>query len=182
VHRFILHNNEIREASDRVLSPGQIGLLSGWGVFSTMKVIDGVIFAYERHWARMRGDAGLMRVPFPENPAALESALMKLLDANGARNATLRVMVVRNQGGMWQGPPTGRAFDVVAFTADPKGWGTGVKLKYVEQARHSRSPFAGAKILSWSMNLAWLEEAQCAGFHEVVLLPPISSFQKAAGC
>jgi branched-chain amino acid aminotransferase len=170
VHRFILHNSEIREASDLVLSPGQVGLLSGWGVFSTMKVINGVIFAYERHLARMQRDAALMRVPFPSDLAALEAGLLRLLEANGAHNATLRVIVVRNEGGMWQGPSTGRLFDVVALTADLKHWDSGVKLKYVEQARHSRSPFAGTKILSWSMNLAWLEEAQCAGFHEVILL------------
>ena len=39
MHRFILHNDELAEASDKLLSPGQIGLLSGWGVFSTIKVI-----------------------------------------------------------------------------------------------------------------------------------------------
>src|SRR5438876_6198363 len=60
MHRFILHNDEIHEASEKLLSPGQVGLLSGWGVFSTIKVIDGVLFAFERHWARMSRDAALM--------------------------------------------------------------------------------------------------------------------------
>ena len=56
MHRFILHNDEIHEASEKLLSPGQVGLMAGWGVFSTIKVIDGVLFAFERHWARMSRD------------------------------------------------------------------------------------------------------------------------------
>jgi branched-chain amino acid aminotransferase len=67
MHRFVLHNGAIREASEKSLSPGQVGLLSGWGVFSTIRVADGVLFAWERHWARMKHDAEHIRVPFPEN-------------------------------------------------------------------------------------------------------------------
>src|SRR5438552_6849537 len=56
------------------------------------------------------------------------------------------------------------------MTADLKDWGSGVKLAYVPQARHAASMFAGAKILSWAMNLTWVEEAQSKGFDEVILL------------
>ncbi len=68
MHRFLLHNDEIRDAGDRIVSPGQVGLLNGWGVFSTIRIYDGVMFAWERHWARMQRDAIRMRVPFPEGP------------------------------------------------------------------------------------------------------------------
>jgi branched-chain amino acid aminotransferase len=170
VHRYILHNGDIREASDLVLAPGQVGLLSGWGVFSTIKVIDGVLFAYERHWARMQRDAAQLRVPFPADAQSLHASLVRLVEANQAPDATMRVVVVRNEGGMWQGPSTGREYDVIALTAELKDWGDGVKLRYVEQARHAGSPFAGTKIISWAANLAWLDAAQCDGFDEVVLL------------
>jgi branched-chain amino acid aminotransferase len=46
----------------------------------------------------------------------------------------------------------------------------GVKLGVARQARHSACTFAGTKVLSWAMNLAWLEEAQSKGFDEVILL------------
>ena len=65
MHRHLLHNGEIRETVELCLSPGQIGLLNGWGVFSTLRVVDGVLFAFERHFDRMRRDAELLRVPFP---------------------------------------------------------------------------------------------------------------------
>jgi hypothetical protein len=35
-----------------------------------------------------------------------------------------------------------------------------VKLAYVKHGRHAACPFAGNKVLSWAMNLTWLESAQ----------------------
>ncbi|MFN0171711.1 MAG: aminotransferase class IV [Bryobacteraceae bacterium] len=170
MHRFLLHNREIHETSDSVLSPGQVGLLSGWGVFSTIKVIDGVLFAWERHWARMSRDARLLRVPMPADSERVRRDLLRLIEQNQAANATLRLVVVRNGGGTWEGPSTGRPSDVIALTADLKHWGHAVKLDWVPEARHAASIFRGTKILSWAMNLTWLEEAQSRGYDEVILL------------
>lgn len=170
LHRHILHNDTVRDATDNVLAPSQVGLLSGWGVFTTLKVADGVLFAWERHWARIQRDAAAFHVPLPEDPGALHRKLLELVEANGAHNSTLRLVIVRNGGGMWANPKPARPFDVIALTADSKDWGEGVKLAYQDDARHAASPFVGTKILSWSMNLTWLENAQGRGFDEVILL------------
>lgn len=170
LHRFILHNDRIQEASAQTLAAGQVGLLAGWGVFSTLRVAEGVPFAFERHWARIQRDAALFHVPLLEGPEALRSRLLELVEANHAYDSTLRVAIVRNGGGMWAGPSTGRASDLIALTADTKDWGHGVKLAVQAEARHAACEFAGTKILSWSMNLAWLENAQQRGFDEVILL------------
>src|ERR1700690_657100 len=100
MHRFLLHNNNILDAHEKSLSAGQVGFLNGWGVFSTIRVADGVLFAFERHWERMQHDAARMHVPFPADPAWLKSRLRRLIEANAAWNATLRVVVVRNHGGL----------------------------------------------------------------------------------
>ena len=94
----------------------------------------------------------------------------ELARVNEAQHSTMRVVVVRNSGGMWSGPPGGRPFDVIALTADSKEWGAGVKLAYVANARHAGCPFAGTKILSWAMNLTWVESVQARGFDEAILL------------
>ena len=143
--------------------------MNGWGIFSTIRVQDGVMFAWERHWARMRRDAARMRVPFPEDEKWLEARLYRLIEKNHAANSTLRVVIVRNRGGMWEGPSE-RAFDTVAFTAPLNDWGEAVKLGIVPNARHAASEFAGTKYLSWSENLARYERAHEQGFDEVVLL------------
>ncbi|HEX5430842.1 MAG TPA: aminotransferase class IV [Bryobacteraceae bacterium] len=170
MHRYLLHNGEIRETSERLLSPGQVGYLNGWGVFSTIRVYDGVLFAWERHWARMKTDAARLRVPFPESAEALLADLHRLVEANQAWNATLRVMIERNRGGMFEDPAIPREFDVVAFTREVTAWGEGLRLGLVSNGRHAASEFAGAKILAWSENLARYEKAHEQGFDEVVLL------------
>jgi branched-chain amino acid aminotransferase len=175
MHRYLLHNDDIRDTGAQDLSAGQVGLLNGWGVFSTIRVYDGVMFEWERHWARMHADAGRMRVPFPPERDWLAQRLQRLMDANlphanPAWNATLRVAVIRNRGGMFEGPGPMREFDVVAFTADVNRWGSTVKLGLVPNARYAASEFAGTKNLSWSENLAWYERAHDQGLDEVVLL------------
>lgn len=170
LHRFVLHNDRIQEATDLSLSPGQVGLLAGWGVFTTLRIADGVLFAWERHWARLTRDAKALHVPLPEDSERVRTSILELIEANGAHNCTLRLDIVRNGGGMWAGPSTGRTSDVIALTADSKDWGDGVTLAYQRHARHAASEFAGAKVLSWAMNLTWMETAQGRGFDEVILL------------
>jgi branched-chain amino acid aminotransferase len=170
IHRLLLHNDDIREATEAMLTPGQLGLLAGWGIFSTIRVYDGVLFAYERHWDRMKRDAELLHVPFPKDRAQLEANLLRLVEANRAQNSTLRVAVVRNRGGFWEGPGMTRDFDLIALTANVNNWGRAVRLGLVPNARHAASPFAGAKILSWAYNLTWYEQAHLEGLDEVVLL------------
>jgi branched-chain amino acid aminotransferase len=170
VHRYLLHNGEIRDTAERLLMPGQVGFLNGWGVFSTIRVADGVLFAFDRHYRRMRHDAERMHVPFDFPDPELERMLLSLVTANQARNATLRVAIVRNRGGLFEAPGLTRDADIVAFTADLNPWGDGVKLSYKANARYGDSPFAGAKITSWAQNLIWYEEAHQQGFDEFILL------------
>src|SRR5579862_2911408 len=148
MHRFLLHNDAILDASERGLSPGQVGLMNGWGVFSTLRVYDGVIFAWDRHWQRLKFDAERMRVPFPNSSDELEQRLNQLIEANQAWNSTLRVVVVRNHGGMWEGPGPMRDSDIIALTSDVAKWGATVKLGLIPNGRLAASEFAGAKILS----------------------------------
>jgi branched-chain amino acid aminotransferase len=170
MHRFLLHNGQILDAHEKSVSAGQVGYLNGWGVFSTLRVADGVMFAFERHWDRMQRDAAKVHVPFPKDQAQMKSDIHRLIEANSAWNSTLRVMVVRNRGGMFEGPDLDRDFDVVAFTKDLNPWGSSVRLDVKPNGRHAASEFSGCKILSWSHNLTWYEEAHQRGFDEVVLL------------
>jgi branched-chain amino acid aminotransferase len=170
IHSKLLYNHEIRLSSELILSPGQVGLMNGWGVFSTIKIVEGVLFAFPRHWARMRRDAEVMRVMFPWPPEELEESLLRLVEANEAWNSTLRVTICRNRGTMWAGPVPATEVDLFAFTANRGDWGRAVKLGIVPQARHSACRFAGTKVMSWAMNLIWYEEAHKSGLDETILL------------
>ncbi len=170
IHRHILLNGEIHEAARACLFPGQVGLLSGWGVFSTLRIVDGTLFAWERHWARLSRDAKLMNVPMPASADRVEEDLLRLVAANGIGNGTLRLVVVRNGGGIWEGPATGTASDTIALTTDLKKWPATVRLTVQPAGRYAASDFTRAKILSWSENLRWAELALEKGFDEAILL------------
>jgi branched-chain amino acid aminotransferase len=170
MHRHLLHNGQIRETTELLVAPGQVGFINGWGIFSTLRVADGVLFAFDRHYQRLRHDAALVRVSFPFSAPDLEKTLLPLVDANRAFNATLRVAIVRNRGGLFEAPQLARDADLIAFTADLTRWNEGVTLSYVPHGRYAAWPFAGTKLTSWAHNLAWYEQAHEDGFDEVILL------------
>ena len=172
IHAFILHNGRVCDAASPALYAGQLGLLAGWGVFTTIRVSQGALFAWERHWARLSRDAERMNVSIPWSASDIESGLLRLIEANGRPDCTLRLVFVRNGGGMWEGPAGGsaRTSDVIALTADSRPWGESVRLAVQPDARFAANEFAGVKILSWAQNLTWAERAQKQGFDETVLL------------
>jgi branched-chain amino acid aminotransferase len=170
IHRYFLHNGRICDTAEASLHPGQLGLLSGWGVFSTLRVVDGALFAWERHWARMLRDARLLNVKMPSDAHTVERDLLHLIGSNCAPNCTLRLVVVRNGGGLWEGAGSGLASDTIALTANTRQWGDSVRLGVQAHARYAAGEFTGAKILSWAANLRWAERAQEQGFDEMLLL------------
>jgi branched-chain amino acid aminotransferase len=179
IHRWFLHNGKVKESAEASLFPGQLGLLAGLGVFTTLRVVDGALFAWERHWARMSRDAVLLNVEMPPDPDEVERQLLLLVKLNQAPDCTMRFVVVRNGGGLWEGPASGHPSDTIALTADSKRWGDSVRLGIQPHARYSASDFARVKALSWAHNLRWAERAQQQGFDEVILL---NEFGRVAEC
>jgi branched-chain amino acid aminotransferase len=170
MHPYVLYNDEIRRSDERIFLPGQLGLLAGWGVFTTLKISDGIPFAFERHWERMKRDARLIHIDLSLDAEQVRRNLLRLIEANQAPNCTMRVCVFRSEGGFWEGPGWGNPSDLIAFSNDLKGWHGSAALGVVEQGRHAASPFAGTKILSWAHNLTMAEAARQDGYDEVILL------------
>ena len=169
-HRFVLHNDAIVPGDEAVLRPGQVGVFTGWGVFSTLRIYRGIPFAFERHWERLARDAGLLNVEMPASRDELRSRLVELVVRNSCPEAKMRVNVMRSQGGLFEGPGSGRASDVVAFTADLAADPGSVVLAMQPHGRDSKSQFAGTKTLSWAHNLTLFENAHRAGFADALLL------------
>ena len=170
IHRHILHNGSIETAATAVFRTGQIGVLAGWGVFTTLRVSQGALFAWDRHWARLLRDARLLNLPMPDADT-VHADLLRLLAANEQTDCTLRLVIVRNSGGMWQDELSAHTpVDVAAMTATSKQWGQSVQLGIQPNARFAACEFSTAKVLSWAQNLSWAERAVRNGNDEVVLL------------
>lgn len=170
IHRFVFHNDRLLPVEDARLSPGQSGLLSGWGLFTTIRIIEGIPFAFERHWARLSHDAQKTHCPFPFDAEAVRDQMNEVLRANEVREGCARIYIVYNQPGFWRSDEEFPAADLLICSAGLPPHREPARLMLREHGRHAASPLAGVKVTSWLNNVWNLHEAQQAGYDEVVLL------------
>jgi branched-chain amino acid aminotransferase len=170
IHRYVFHNDRLVPIEQVRLSPGQAGLLSGWGLFTTMRIFQGEAFAYERHWRRLEKDSTRIRLPFPFDSAQVRRHLNELLNANQVVEGTARIYMIYNRVGNWQSDEPMPQVDLILCTAGLPAHPEPARLSIAPHGRHAASPLAGVKVTSWLNNVWHLAEAQKAGWTEVVLL------------
>ena len=167
---LIYHNNRILPLREAHLSPGQMGLLMGWGVFTTLRVYQGVPFAFALHWERMARDAERLGLPLDYQRGAVWQAIVSLADANRRQEGAARLSFIKNQGGMWADAPESPPTDLLVFTRELAAWPAAHKLVLIPDAIFSHGKLAGAKMLSWVQNAGTLERVHAQGFDDALLL------------
>jgi branched-chain amino acid aminotransferase len=170
IHRWVFHNDKLLPLEQVRLSPGQAGLLSGWGLFTTLRIYSGEPFAFERHWKRLEKDAQRTHCPFPFAEEKVRTELCEVIRANQVKEGTARIYVIYNRQGFWQSDEAMPQADLLLYTAGLATYREPSRLALREDGRHAASPLAGVKVTSWLNNVWNLCEAQQRGFDEVVLL------------
>lgn len=170
IHRIVFHNDKLAPLEQTRMSPGQGGLLGGYGLFTTMKILEGVPFAFERHWKRLERDAQRLKCPFPYEEEIARKQLGEVLRANQVKEGCARIYVVFNQVGFWRSEESFPRTDLFICSSDMPTYRETARLAVREHGRHAASPLAGTKVTSWVINMWSLLEAQREGFDEVVLL------------
>src|SRR5580698_5956258 len=170
IHRVVFHNDRLATIDQVRLSPGQGGLLCGWGLFTTLRVHEGIPFAFEKHWQRLSRDAERTHVPFPYEEEFVRQQLMRVLHDNHVREGAARIYIVFNQIGFWRSDENFPKTDLLLCSSDLPSYREPTRLGLREHARHAASPLAGVKVTSWLDNVWNYYEATQAGFDEVVLL------------
>ena len=170
IHRFVFHNDEVKPVEKTRWSPGQGGLICGWGLFTTVRIVRGEAFAYERHWRRLEKDAALIRLPLIYSGARVRVQLQELIRTNRVKEGCARIYLVWNTVGSWKSDEKMAEVDLVIATADLPHYPEMVRLALREHGRHAASPLAGVKTISWLDSVWAAEEAKREGYDEVVLL------------
>ena len=170
IHRYIFHNGHVVPVEEARLSPGQAGLLNGWGLFTTLRVFQGEPFAFERHWKRLQKDAARTRMPFPFDSAVVQESLRDLIRRNEVREGTARIYAVYNKVGFWQSGEPLPEVDLLLCTAGLPSYREPIRLTLSEHSRHAAAPLAGVKVTAWLFNVWTLQGAQQRGFDEALLL------------
>ena len=170
IHRYVFHNDSLLPIEKVRLSPGQAGLLCGWGLFTTVRISRSEAFAYERHWRRLEKDAALIRLPMPYSAAKVRVHLHEVIRANNVTEGSARIYLVYNQVGFWRGDEPQPETDLIIYSAPLPEYREPVRLGLRAHGRHAASPLSGVKSISWLPNVWAVAEAQKEGYDEVVLL------------
>lgn len=170
LHRFVHHNERLMPMEEVRLSPGQAGLLSGWGVFTTLRIYGGRPFAFDRHWERLTTDANRLRIPVVCNPERVFLSLNRLIEANHEADGCARIYFIYNKVGYWVSDEPMPDVDLIMYTADlPRRKGP-VRLAMQAHDRDATNLLAGVKVTSWLHNVWMLDQTLRRGFDEVILL------------
>lgn len=93
---YVLINKKILLNSQVKISINDRSFRYGDGLFETMKVIDGVIYNFEAHYARML--KGLKALQISLDTYGFKNDCYKLLKRNKVKSAILRVCISRGEG------------------------------------------------------------------------------------
>jgi D-alanine transaminase len=147
------------EAHVSVFNPAVYG---AYGVYESMQVESGVVFALDAHLQRLARSARLIQLPLPAGLATFERWIREVLAANSAGSCTLRLFVL----------DTGNGGETVAYIwpqPDP------VHPLAAHTAGASAITFEGRRFLPQAKSLNNLastmarRQAQAAGVHEGLL-------------
>lgn len=167
---LIFHNDRIIPLEQAQFSPGQMGLLMGWGTFTTLRIYRGIPFEFERHWARLTHDAGRLHVNLCYAQEGVRQSIIELARANQRPEGMARVSFVKNKGGLWAQADNRPDTDLIVFTRELVRWPAAHRLKLQPMGVFSSGDYAGAKVLSWVRNADVLEKVHSEGFDDALLL------------
>lgn len=151
------------------------GLLLGDGVFETIRVEGGQLLHHREHFARLARGVRVLEIPFVVQTEDLLALCHQAVDANGHRDARLRITVTRGPlRNLPITPSEGEPTLVITATAlDPRHEETreaGWRAVVAPHPRNHRSPLATVKATSYLDSLLARRYALRLGFDEALML------------
>jgi branched-chain amino acid aminotransferase len=160
----VLLNGELLDACEARLSVLDEGVLHGFGLFETIRAVDGRLPLLERHLDRLFAGAARLHIPIIHERETITRDLSRLLEAEGHADARVRLTLTRGASLLGEGATlfaTAQAYtlpdppyDVCLVPGHPGG----------------ASPLVGLKTLGYLPFLMARDRARLAGFHDALLL------------
>jgi len=160
-------NDEIVPIADAKVSVLDHGFTVADGVFETLLVNDGQVFAIDRHLARLAKSASGLGIAMPD-VSEINKGISQVLRNNPKIDfGRLRITVTSGAGPLGS-DRTSTAATMVISLAEQAAWPTSTKILLVPWTRNENSPLAGLKTTSYAENVYALDAAKRHGFSEAV--------------
>ena len=172
----IFLNDKLVDKNEATVSVFDHGLLYGDGVFEGIRSYRGLIFKCREHIGRLFDSAHTLMLEIPMGKDGLEKAMIKTLQANGLKDAYIRLVVTRGAGDLGLDPRKCKVATLFIIadkiTLYPKEfYEKGLKLATVPTVRnHPEALNPQLKTLNYLNNILAKIEATHAGVDEAILL------------
>ncbi len=159
-------NGALVDEADARISPFDHGLLTGDGVFETLRIAGARPFAARRHLDRLARSTAGMRLPCP--PAAVvRDAMEQVIRANGIEVGRLRVTVTGGPSAL--GSDRAATGPTVIVAAGPLPvWPPAADVAVAPWPRNERGALTGIKSTSYGENVVALADARDRGAGEAI--------------
>jgi branched-chain amino acid aminotransferase len=167
-HLVVWVDGALVDEHEARVSPFDHGLLTGDGVFETLRVYRGEPYCWRRHYERLARSASGLGLAVPPSEA-LRRAALEVIDANGLTDARLRVTLTGGPSPL--GSERGRVTPTLILAASelpPPGPATPLPVVTVPWPRNERGALAGLKTISYGENVRALAVAKEAGAGEAI--------------
>ena len=154
------------DESEARVSPFDHGLLTGDGVFETLKVYGGTPFAVRRHLERLGHSAAGFGLPCP-SADVLHDAMDRVVAANGIVDGRLRITLTGGVAPLGSDRGTGGPLLIVAGGPLPP-WPPTTDVVVVPWPRNERGALTGLKTTSYGENVIALAHAAARGAGEAI--------------
>jgi branched-chain amino acid aminotransferase len=164
-------NGALVPAEQARIDPADRGFTLGDGVFETLAAADFRPLRLDRHLARLREGAAVLRIPVPVEDAVLAAGLAALLEANGIASGSLRLTLARGPGPRGLALPAEPNPTLLATAAPAAPAPPPARAIIATRTRRNEfSPLARIKSLNTLDNIIARTEAAERGADEAILL------------
>lgn len=164
--RAVWLNGELVDADQARISPYDHGLLTGDGVFETLRVVARAPFAARRHLERLGRSAAGLRLPCPA-ASVVRSAMAEVIAANNLDSGRLRVTVTGGPSVLGSDRDAVEPTVIVAGGPLP-AWPPSTDVVVAPWPRNERGALAGFKTISYAENVVGLAFAHDRGAGEAL--------------
>ena len=173
-------NDELVPVKQAKVSVLDHGFTVADGVFETLLVLDGEVFARDLHLTRLAKSAAGLGIALPD-VTKLNSAIDQVLGAHKAMDfGRLRVTVTSGSGPLGSDRTNAEPTLVVSISAQDK-WPDSTSALLVPWTRNEDSPLAGLKTTSYAENAYALDAAKSRGFSEALFCDTSKRLSEGTG-